>query len=252
MKELFKFLLPFAVYKTLAHVYSLCLTVLDCPAAGVAMIFGEGERQHRFRRILHPFTYRMTESDRGVVMQNIVRGECVGGPMPPTAEFIVDGGGYIGDSAVVLLSLYPAATCLVFEPSSNHELAALNLHPYGTRAKLKHAMLARTHGMFQLIEAGTGTKTIATDGAASPIETWTMDDVMRYSPSGVIDVLKLDIEGAELDILRPPTPWLSSVRCLIIELHGDTAHREIPRWLRDGGFDIRRHRSLLFCNRSMK
>jgi hypothetical protein len=113
-------------------------------------------------------------------------------------------------------------------------------------------MLARTRDTFELIEDGTGTKAIPSSGAEVPFEVWTMEDVLRQSPKGVIDVLKFDIEGAELDILRPPTPWLASVRCLIIELHGEAAHRDIPGWLCDEGFEIKRHRSLLFCNRPLK
>ena len=77
-----------------------------------------------------------------------------------------------------------------------------------------------------------------------------MDEVLRQSPTERIDILKLDIEGAEYDILRPPTPWLASVQCIVIELHGEAAHRDIPGWLREAGFTIERHRSMLFCNRS--
>jgi len=252
MKRLLKVVLPFAVFKKLSMAYSVFRTFMDSPSAGVGMLLGEGERQHCFRRLQHPFSYRLTESDRSVVMQNIVRGECVGGPLPQSAAFIVDGGGYIGDSAAVFLSLYPAATCLIFEPSSNHKLAERNLLPYGSRVQLRRAMLARARGTFELIEDGTGTKAIPSSGAEVPFEVWTMEDVLRQSPTGVIDVLKFDIEGAELDILRPPTPWLASVRCLIIELHGEAAHRDIPGWLREEGFEIKRHRSLLFCNRPLK
>jgi hypothetical protein len=76
-----------------------------------------------------------------------------------------------------------------------------------------------------------------------------MAEVLRQSPSGTIDILKLDIEGAEYEILRPPTPWLASVNCIVIELHGEAAHRDIPVWLSNAGFTVERHRSLLFCNR---
>jgi FkbM family methyltransferase len=249
MTNLFKDLVPFWVFQKLAYGYSTLRTLLDSPAAALAMLIGEGERLHRFRRLIHPFAYRLTESDRNVVMENIVRGECAGGALPRSAKFIVDGGGYIGDSAAVFLSLYPDATCLVFEPSSNADLAARNLSPYGYRAVLKRAMLAGDKGEFDMIEAGTGSKAAPSASGKGRFEVWTMDDVLRASPTGTIDILKLDVEGAEYDILHPPTPWLSSVRCLIIELHGEAAHRDIPGWLQVAGFSIERHRSLLFCNR---
>lgn len=249
MIRLLKALLPFAVFKRLSMAYSVGLTLLDSPSAAWAMLWGEGEKCHRFRRLLHPFTYRLTIADRGVVMQNIVRGECVGGPMPASASFIVDGGGYIGDSAAVYLSLYPHALCLVFEPSSNSALARQNLSPYGPRAVIHDAMLGRDRGAFDIVEIGTGSTVIPVDEGEGRLEVWTMEDVLRQSPSRTIDILKLDVEGAEYEILKPPTPWLASVRCVVIELHGEAAQRDIPGWLRDAGFEIRRHRSLLFCNR---
>jgi FkbM family methyltransferase len=249
MKRFLKALLPFAVFRRLSMGYSVGLTLLDSPAAACGMLWGKGERCHRFRRILHPFTYRLTVADRDVVMQNIVRGECVGGRLPAKAQFIVDGGGYIGDTAAVFLSLYPESYCCVLEPSSNADLAERNLKSYGSRAAVRRAMLGRDHGQFQIVEVGTGSKVFATDTGSGQLQVLTMDEVLRQSPTGRIDILKLDIEGAEYDILRPPTPWLASVHCVVIELHGESAHRDIPGWLRDAGFTIERHRSLLFCNR---
>lgn len=249
MTSLLKAILPFWAFKKLAYGYSALRTLLDSPRAAMAMIIGQGERLHRFRRLIHPFAYRLNESDKNVVMQNIVRGECVGGSLPSSANFIVDGGGYIGDSAAVFLSLYPKATCMVFEPSSNAELAARNLSPYGSRAVLKQAMLARDKGAFEMIEAGTGSKTVPSFDGKGRFEVWTMNEVLLVSPTGTIDILKLDIEGAEYQLLKPPTPWLSSVRCLVLELHGEAAHRDIPGWLQASGFSVERHRSLLFCNR---
>lgn len=249
MTDLLKAILPFWVFKKLSLGYSAFRTLLDSPAAAIAMLGGKGERRHRFRRLIHPFAYRLTESDRDVVMQNIVRGECVGGTLPASASFIVDGGGYIGDSAAVFLSLYPDAVCLIFEPSSNAEVAARNLSPYGGRAVLKQALLAREKGDFDMIEAGTGSKIVLAADGKERLEVWTMEEVLRESPTGTIDILKLDVEGSEYELLRPPTPWLCAVRCLVIELHGDAAHRDIPGWLREAGFSVERHRSLLFCNR---
>jgi FkbM family methyltransferase len=249
MTTLFKAILPFWAIKKLAYGYSVLQTLFDSPGAAMAMLIGKGERVHHFRRLIYPFVFRLTESDRNVVMQNVVRGECVGGRLPSSAKYIVDGGGYIGDSAAIFLSLYPEAICLVFEPSSNAELAARNLAPYGRRAVLIRAMLARDKGAFDIIEAGTGSKTVPSADGKEKFEVWTMDEALRRSPTGKIDILKLDIEGAEYEVLRPPTPWLSSVHSLVVELHGDAAHRDIPGWLREAGFSIKRHRSLLFCSR---
>jgi hypothetical protein len=76
-----------------------------------------------------------------------------------------------------------------------------------------------------------------------------MDEVLRRSPGGRINILKLDVEGAEVEILRPPTPWLASVDCIIVELHNEEGFRDIPNWLADAGFKVKQCRGLFFCNR---
>jgi hypothetical protein len=46
---------------------------------------------------------------------------------------------------------------------------------------------------------------------------------MRLADADRIDILKLDIEGAELEIFSGPCEWLSKVAILLIELHDRVA-----------------------------
>ena len=46
----------------------------------------------------------------------------------------------------------------------------------------------------------------------------TMDTVMRETGIDSIDLLKVDIEGAEIEIFKS-CPWIRKVRVLTIELH---------------------------------
>ena len=66
------------------------------------------------------------------------------------------------------------------------------------------------------------------------------DDII----SSLIDILKIDIEGAEVDLFKGAGDWLNSVDCISIELHGDEAKREIPATLIAAGFELSRHGSL--------
>ena len=241
--------MPFWAYKLIASLYSLTWSLSEGPRLTYFMLCGAGEVTWRFRRLLHPFTFRLIRPDRGVVLQNIIRGECIGGQIPSKAEFIVDGGGYIGDSASVFLSLYPSAQCYVFEPSSNVTMAKRNLNAYGERAVLINAFLGRTKGELAINEADVGSHGLQPASGDKAIPVWTMDEVLRRSPVGRINILKLDVEGAEVEILRPPTPWLASVDCIIIELHDEEGYRDIPNWLADAGFKVKQCRGLFFCNR---
>ncbi|HEY2844790.1 MAG TPA: FkbM family methyltransferase, partial [Bryobacteraceae bacterium] len=53
------------------------------------------------------------------------------------------------------------------------------------------------------------------------VQAYTIQDLMDGSSS--IDLLKLDVEGAEREIFTPPHDWLASVKNIAIELHGTEA-----------------------------
>jgi methionyl-tRNA synthetase len=116
------------------------------------------------------------------------------------------------------------------------------LAAYGPRAILLKAALMRSAGAFRIMEANTGTQVVA--DIAGTVEVVTIPELLSRSPHGRIDILKIDIEGAEVDLFKGGCDWLSSVDCLSIELHGDEAKREIPLTLLAAGFELSRHGSL--------
>jgi FkbM family methyltransferase len=239
MKSFVRSLLPVWLYRRLARLYAYLRAAPEGPRLIASLVFGKGIAVHHFKSLLHPFTFRLTDEDKHVVFGNLIRKEVLAGPLPVEACFIVDAGGYIGDSAALLLSRYPAATCLVLEPGVAHVLAAQNLAPYDGRAILRKAALMRENGSFRIDEADTGSRLVA-DPAGST-EVMTMADVLGLSPSGTIDILKIDIEGAEADLFSGPCPWLASVRCVTIELHGEVARRDVSRVLISAGFITSTH-----------
>ena len=247
MKTFVRAVLPMALYRRLARLYAFALAWREGPAFLWTMAFAAGERTHRFRALAHPFTFRLTAEDKHVVFGNLIKGEVLAGPLPADARFIVDAGGYIGDSAALFLSRYPRATCLVLEPGQAHAWAARNLAAYGDRAILRQAALMGGAGSFRVAEAETGSQVVP--AAAGEVAVWTMAEVLRLSPSGRIDILKIDIEGAEVGLFQGPCDWLGAVECLTIELHGEVAYAEIPPKLVAAGFALSRHGSLTVARR---
>ena len=248
MKRYVRALLPMWLYRRLAWLYAYALAWREGPAFLGMMAFGAGERTHRFRSLAHPFTFRLTAEDKHIVLVNLIKGEVLEGPLPTDARFIVDAGGYIGDSAVLFLSRYPRATCLVLEPGLAHAWAARNLAPYGARAILRHAALMGAAGVFRVTEAETGTQVMP--ATVGEVAVMTMPEVLRLSPTGRIDLLKIDIEGAEVELFKGPCDWLAAVDCLTIELHGEVAYAEIPPKLAAAGFALSRHGSLTVAHRA--
>ncbi len=248
MKRFVRALLPMRLYRRLARLYAYALAWREGPAFLWTMARGRGEWTHRFRALEHPFTFRLTAEDRNVVFGNLIKGEVLAGPLPADARFIVDAGGYIGDSAALFLSRYPRAHCLVLEPGHAHTWAARNLAPYGERAILRRAALMGSAGAFRVAEAETGTQVMP--ATVGEVAVMTMPEVLRLSPTGRIDLFKIDIEGAEVDLFRGPCDWLGAVDCLTIELHGEVAYAEIPPKLAAAGFALSRHGSLTVARRS--
>lgn len=50
-----------------------------------------------------------------------------------------------------------------------------------------------------------------------------IDDLLAQFPDGRVDVVKMDIEGAEAELLTDDVSWLSRVRALMVEWHEDRA-----------------------------
>lgn len=242
MRRFARAILPWKLYRLLARLYAYALASCEGPRFLCRLAFGRGVITHRFRSLAHPFSFQVDAETRNVVLGNLIKKEVLKGPLPADACFIVDAGGYIGDSAVLFLNRYPQARCLVLEPGKAYDWAVRNLAAYGDRAILRQAALLGCAGKFKVMEADTGTQVIPDE--AGTVEVMTMEQVLKHSPHGRIDILKIDIEGAEVGLFHGKCGWLDAVDCVTIELHGDVAKAEIPKVLFAAGFALSRHGSL--------
>jgi FkbM family methyltransferase len=142
--------------------------------------------------------------------------------------FIIDAGGYIGTAAIMLARAFPEATIISLEPSrDNFAMLAMNVRDYPNVVALNLA-LGSTAGSTQLVDRGTGEVGFSivqapADSVAPSrlheVAVTTVPDLMtRFGASGV-DFLKLDIEGAEHDLLTGQPSWLDATRVVFAELH---------------------------------
>ena len=239
MKAIARKVIPMWIYRRLSRAYSYLLAWREGPVCIAKMAFGSGEMTCRFSKLAHPFTFRRISEDKNVVLGNIIRNEALEGPLPGHARFIVDAGCYIGDTAALFLSRYHESTCVALEPGFAHELASRNLAEYGGRAILLKAALMGTAEICKIDEADTGTQAVhAADGDVDAV---TIAQILELSPHGRIDILKIDIEGAENELFQSAEDWLHLVDCITIELHGDRAKDEIPKKLKAAGFNLSQH-----------
>jgi FkbM family methyltransferase len=204
------------------------------------------QRAIKFPNIAHPFIVRSRSDDLGTAINNFVRLEYGQFPASFEPRTIVDAGAYIGDTSAYFLSRYPLAQVIALEPATaSFQIASRNLHPYGARVVLKKAALGATRGTV-FISGNETAAGISTSGEAVPM--LTVPDLIAEFPDRCIDLLKLDIEGAEREVLCSGAgAWLARVRRIVVETHSNDIERAVLLSLREQGWRCVRFRNLWYC-----
>jgi FkbM family methyltransferase len=74
-------------------------------------------------------------------------------------------------------------------------------------------------------------------GITISIPTFRLDSLLR--PYDEVDLVKLDVEGAEFDVLRGATGSMSKIRSWLIELHHQTEKIRLESYLSSRGYGLR-------------
>lgn len=144
--------------------------------------------------------------------------------------FIIDAGSNIGIATLYFKSLYPKARVLCFEPDPNaFQKLRLNIERNGLeQVTTVNAALCAHQGEVEFY--GQLTPQIADARGNSIFPQWgeqrqanqamTVQAVQlsRYLPE-YVDFLKLDVEGAELQVLRELGNKITSIHEMVIEVH---------------------------------
>ncbi len=139
---------------------------------------------------------------------------------------IVDGGAHMGMAIYYVKSLYPKARITAFEPHpALRAMAEENVSRNGWDDVeiLPHALAAaRGEAVFHISETWSMAGSLVERRAGQGDEVSTvsvscvpLSDYLREP----VDFLKLDIEGAEWDVLEEASPWLPNVGQIFCEFH---------------------------------
>jgi FkbM family methyltransferase len=134
---------------------------------------------------------------------------------------IIDGGSNIGLSVIYLKSLYPNAKITAFEPDENvFQVLKKNLHSFDiTDVELYQAALwtENTDLTFMPEGADSGRVVHVDAGEAKTVKVKAVR--LKEFLNQKIDFLKLDIEGAELEVLEDCVEELKNIENLFVEYH---------------------------------
>jgi FkbM family methyltransferase len=207
-------------------------------------------RTLQLSRLYYPVFVRSGTADIHAVINNVVREE-YGLALPPNLNprTIIDAGAFIGDTSAYFLSRYVEAKVIALEPDdANFALAEENLRPYGDRVDLIKAALWWTDGVLKFSGEFMGAALGETGKEVRALAIGHLID--SVCAEGAVDILKLDIEGAEDDIfLNSPGDWLPKVDHILIELHGPDIQSRVLSTLQMHGFVCSPYRSIWCCSR---
>jgi FkbM family methyltransferase len=148
---------------------------------------------------------------------------------PESVRRIIDLGANVGYSVLYWQRAFPSAETVAFEP-----------HPTHCEQIRRHLRLNRAEDRVRLVEAAAGTAdgravlsdrencssvVGTTDGLAVPVV-----DVFAAAAGGPVDLLKIDIEGAEYPILADPRFAELRPRAVVLEWHAVAGPVSGPEW----------------------
>jgi FkbM family methyltransferase len=197
----------------LMPVSSVVLMMLQRHAAVVDVVL---------RRTRSVCRLRPRSSDEDCLWQVFVNEEYLL-PFPLNPTVIVDAGANIGGASLYFAYKYPDAKILALEPeASNFALLKHNCAAMKNIIPIQAALWAQSERVTLTdpdAEKWRFTVTPSCDGEQN-IRGMTIEELMQEFGVDHIDLLKVDIEGAEKEVFGSgPTTWLVCVNTIAIELH---------------------------------
>ncbi len=146
-----------------------------------------------------------------------------------TPGVIIDAGAHIGLVSIYLANKFPDSKIYAIEPEyNNFKLLKKNIASYKKIIPIRAALWNKNESI-DVIDTGRGNNSFMTcekyrDYDKSKeyyytTEGMTVDSLMKKESIKHIDILKMDIEGAEKEVFTNCSSWINKVDTIIIELH---------------------------------
>ena len=184
---------------------------------------------------------RLRASDMFTLAEVLHEGQYVLESELPEAPTIIDAGANVGISAVWLCAHHPGAVLHAFEPEAeNFELLAANLSglenssahrvAVGEREGSARLFVAEHGAMHSLADAAVGEET-------AEVRVIRLADYLSEAGIEHVDLLKLDVEGFEMEALRGLVERLPDVSVIAGEVHENVVEPDVfYRFMSEHGF----------------
>lgn len=213
----------------------------------------------RPRQVFHPLQVRLRgSSDLQCFDQIFIFEEysCLRELNEPS--LVLDLGANVGFSAAYFLSVFPKARIVAVEPDErNLAICKANLSPYGDRVLILHGAVWSRTATLRLLKGTFGDgREWATQVAelseeertSVGVQAWDVGSLIDMSGGSTVDLIKVDIERAELSVFGESAgTWLHRVRNICIELHGKDCEEVFFAALKDFNYEVEHSGELTIC-----
>ncbi len=187
---------------------------------------------------MHTFTEVFREQVYGCVLDQVK--EC---------STVIDLGANIGLAALYFAAHYPSCRLFTVEPHpGTYQMLTRNLGDLIREARCRTLKAAVWKDETTLVgdfdepeHYSAFAMREATSASGDELQTvgLSMPAIIAESGFDTIDILKVDIEGAEVELFKGDVSWLSRVRCIAIEFHADSrAASEFDGLMQQYGFRV--------------
>jgi FkbM family methyltransferase len=143
---------------------------------------------------------------------------------PGNIRTIIDAGAYVGFSAIFFAKKFPDAVILAIEPDpDNFTLLQRNTRAFPQITPIRGAIWGETKQLSVVDSGGRewGFQTVDSTPTRSRsiVAALTMETLLETYSIERVDILKVDIEGAERQVFAHADRWIDRVGSIVIELH---------------------------------
>ena len=150
--------------------------------------------------------------------------------LPTSANCVLDLGANIGLASVFFGLKYPNAQIVAVEPDpENFDALEYNTRSLGSRVSCKHAAAWSEDGTLGLVCTDAQGKPLGSwgvqteepkEGSVQHVKCYSIPSLMSEFGGREVDILKIDVEGAELELFSENvSAWLPYVKLITIETH---------------------------------
>jgi FkbM family methyltransferase len=173
-------------------------------------------------------------------------------------SLVLDLGANVGFSTAYFLSAFPKARIVAVEPDErNFGICKTNLSPYGNRALLLHGAVWSKPATLRLLKGTLGDgrewatqvdELVDEERTSMGVQAWDVGSLIDMSGGSTVDLLKVDIERAELSVFGESSgSWLHRVRNICIDLHGKDCEEVFFAALKDFDYELEHSGELTIC-----